>query len=271
MRYPHTILIGIAASLVIGSLALAADPSTITPVQLAQVPSTQGNAQTTKPLPGVMPLQPATPQLQLSNELKTLQGVERIEQRLAAMEAALKTLSGNLDVLASSTRAAHEQQQTLETRIQAQTEPRYEFPPAQRWQLVLGGSAVIDKRTGLTWQRQPNLQRIMWSQAAEVCHSAGLPPSTLNPVRGWRLPTASEIMGLTPLTQDSPFPVRPQGDSYWTSTINTSIRPYHAADGEDYPFVFRAGFSTNSSAIGAINTAPGGGSDSLGSVWCVRD
>ncbi len=271
MRYLHTILIGIAASLAIGSLALAADPSTITPVQLAQLPSAQGNTQATKPAPGVMPLQPVQTQIQLSNELKTLQGVERIEQRLAAIEAILKGLVGKVDILAESTRVAHEQQQTLATRIQAQTEPRYEFPPVQRWQLVLGGSAVFDKRTGLTWQRQPNLQRIMWAQAADVCHSAGLPPNTLNSVRGWRLPTASEIMGLTPLTQDSPFPVRPQGDSYWTSTINTAIRPYHAADGEDYPFVFRAGFSTNSSSIGAINTAPGGGSDSLGSVWCVRD
>lgn len=271
MRYPHTILIGIAASLVIGSLALAAAPSTITPVQLAQVPSTQGNAQTTKPLPGVIPLQPATPQLQLSNELKTLQGVERIEQRLAAMEAALKTLSGNLEVLASSTRAAHEQQLGLDTRIQAQTEPRYEFAPAQRWQLVLGGSAVFDKRTGLTWQRQQNTQPIMWSQAAEACRSVALPPNTLNPVRGWRLPTASEIMGLTPLTQDSPFPVRPNGDRYWTNTVDTFTRPYHHRDGEDYPFVFMAGFSTGSAGIGPINTAPGGGSDSLGGVWCVRD
>lgn len=272
MRYPRTVLICIVTSLVLHPLSHAADPPVVTPLQLAQLPSAQGNSQTTKPVPGVVPLQPAATQLQLSNELKTLQGVERIEQRLAAIDAILRGLVGKVDMLAEATRVAHEQQRLLGERIQAQTEQRHEYPPAQRWEIVYGGGAVVDKETGLIWQRQPGTAKLMWPQASDICVKLGV-PNTLTPHRGWRLPTVQELTTLAPLTQQSPFiGVQGGADSwYWTSTVDSATRPYHAGDGEDYPFVYRGSVSLNGgSSAGATGTAPGSGSGAGGSVWCVR-
>lgn len=259
MRYPYTAFICIAASLVLCSRAVAADPSVVIPIQLAQQPSAQGNAQATKPAPGFIPLQPAQTQIQLSNELKTLQGVERIEQRLAAIEAILKGLVGKVDLLAESTRAAHEQQRVLSERIQAQTETHHEFPSEQRWGLVYGGHAVLDRETGLVWRRgvvsRPN--GLAWADALEACRN-----NRTGGRGGWRLPSAEEFLSLYPIDSVAPFGNVVRKDDpgnpfvYWTNSF--------------------VEFSSNQSAYsvsitmnGALNLQRGGLSNSAG-YFCVR-
>ncbi len=259
MRYLHTILIGIAASLAIGSLALAADPSTITPVQLAQLPSAQGNTQATKPAPGVMPLQPVQTQIQLSNELKTLQGVERIEQRLAAIEAILKGLVGKVDILAESTRVAHEQQRVLSERIQAQTETHHEYPSEQRWGLVYGGHAVLDRETGLVWRRGvvsiPN--GLAWAGALEACRN-----DRTGGRGGWRLPSVEEFLSLYPIDPVAPFGNVVKKDDpgnpfvYWTD----SLVEFSSIQSAYYVSIAKNG---------ALNLQRGGLSNSAG-YFCVR-
>lgn len=257
------------------SLSLAGETPVATPLQLAQLPSSQGNAQSAKPVPGLAPIQSAPPQIQLSNELKTLQGVERLEQRVIQLEAILRSLVGKVDILSETTRVIHEQQRLLGERILTQTEQRHEYPPAQRWEVVYGGGAVVDKESGLIWQRQPGTAKVMWPQASDICVKLGV-PNTLTPHRGWRLPTVQELTTLAPLTQQSPF-IGVQGGSdpwYLTSTVNSATRPYHAADGEDYPFVYRGEVSLNggSSAVqpgqhqGQVQeqAAPSGAYDSVG-------
>ncbi|MDO8357582.1 MAG: DUF1566 domain-containing protein [Nitrospirota bacterium] len=272
MRAVLIMLTCAANILLMFSLSLADDYPLVTPLQIAQLPSAQGSAQPTKPVPGLAPIQSAPPQIQYSNEAKILQGVERLEQRVIQLEGVLKSLVGKVDILSETTRVAHEQQRLLDERIQAQTEQRYEYPPAQRWEVVYGGGAVVDKETGLIWQRQPGTAKLMWPQASDICVKLGV-PNTLTPHRGWRLPTVQELNTLAPLTQQSPFiGVQGGGDPwYWTSTVDGATRPYHAGDGEDYPFVYRVSFSLNGgSSAGATGTAPGSGSGAGGSVWCVR-
>lgn len=250
------------------SLSLAGETPVATVVQIAQLPSAQGNAQSAKPVPGLAPIQSTPPQIQYSNEMKTLQGVERLEQRVIQLEAVLKSLVGKVDILSETTHGAHEHQRLLDERIQAQTEQRHEYPPAQRWEVVYGGGAVVDKETGLIWQRQTGTATMPWPQAAGVCNILGV-PNILNPHRGWRLPTVQELSSLAPLTQQSPFTnVQWDGKWYWTSTINAASRPYHAGDGEDYPSVYAVGFSPTGSYVSSRETQPGSGSAS--GVWCVR-
>ena len=274
MRYALVVLTCVANSLFVCSLSLAEDHPVVTTFQVAQLPPQQANPPSVKPapgpVPGMVPLQQAPTQIQVSNELKTLQGVERLEQRMTLVETMLKQLVAKIDALSEITRVAHEQQRLLGETIQAQTQQRYEFPPAQRWELVFGGQAVVDKQTGLIWQRQVGTTSMLWSQAAGICAPLGV-PNALNPHRGWRLPTVHELSSLAPLTQQSPFVnVHWDGKWYWTSTVNTASRPYHAADGEDYPSVYAVGFSPTGSGVGSRATQPGLGSDSGGSVWCVR-
>lgn len=268
MRAVLIMLTCAANVLLMFSLSLAGDGPVAIPLQIAQLPSAQGNAQSTKPVPGLAPTQSVTPQIQYSNELKTLQGVERLEQRVIQLEAILKSLVGKVDILSEATRVAHEQERLLDERIQAQTEQRHEYLPAQRWEVVYGGGAVVDKETGLIWQRQTGTATMLWPQAAGVCNVLGV-PNILNPHRGWRLPTVQELSSLAPLTQQSPFTnVQWDGKWYWTSTINTASRPYHAGDGEDYPSVYAVGFSPTGSYVSSRETQPGLGLAS--GVWCVR-
>lgn len=259
MRYPHMALISIVLSLFVPCLSFAADPPGVAPLQLAQLPSAQGNSQTTKPVPGVVPLQPAPTQIQLSNELKTLQGVERIEQRLAAIEAILKSLVGKVDILAESTRTAQEQQRVLIERIQAQTETHREYPPAQRWGLVYGGHAVLDRETGLVWRRSvvSSPSGLAWVGALEACRN-----DRTGGRGGWRLPSAEEFLSLYPIDPVAPFTNVVKKDDpgnpfvYWTNSF------VEFSSNQD---AFYFSINTN----GALNLQRGGLSNRAG-YFCVR-
>ena len=65
------------------------------------------------------------------------------------------------------------------------------LPSDQRFVLVMGGGAVLDRETGLVWEQSPSSDKWVWSSASYVCHI-----STTGGRRGWRLPTLQELQSL---------------------------------------------------------------------------
>jgi hypothetical protein len=130
-----------------------------------------------------------------------------------------------------------------------------------------GGAAVLDRETGLVWERSPTSIQSDWYSANEYC----IRLTTVGGRMGWRLPTVQELYSLFDPTAVNP-PTLPAGHpftnihsqvdtpssgsiDYWTATFET-------AD----PFVRVVSFDT---PIGFqdISRNPTG---TDGYHWCVR-
>src|SRR5262247_3707722 len=64
------------------------------------------------------------------------------------------------------------------------------LPSATRFIVLsnFGGQAVLDRETGLVWEKSPNTAPMLWEPALEYCinHRVG-------DRQGWRLPTMAEL------------------------------------------------------------------------------
>ncbi|MBC8232956.1 DUF1566 domain-containing protein [bacterium] len=77
------------------------------------------------------------------------------------------------------------------------------LPAPERFVLVMGGEAVLDKETGLTWAKDANLAGTKtWQTAINYCFNL-----SLGGRKGWRLPTIEELASLVDTSQtDSALP-----------------------------------------------------------------
>ena len=103
------------------------------------------------------------------------------------------------------------------------------LPVAGRF-LVLSNfnnDAVLDRETGLVWQRTPSTAPLAWLPAYDGC----LREST-GGRKAWRLPSAPEVMSLfdpvpasmSPLPVGHPFNFPAAGTQLWTSTsVDTGL------------------------------------------------
>ena len=104
-------------------------------------------------------------------------------------------------------------------------------PPAgcnsSRFQCVMNNNeAVLDKETGLVWERLPDRGTNMtWAQAMDGCQDFGLGDR-----KGWRLATVEELTSLLDLTtiapalpSGHPFDAFPSDNGYWTATTDHSL------------------------------------------------
>ena len=96
------------------------------------------------------------------------------------------------------------------------------LPAAQRFVEVLDGAGVLDKETGLVWEKSPDTNARTWTEAIYYCYN-----KTVGGRKGWRLPTVDELASLVDPTQTDPaLPsghpfVNVQSGSYllyWSST-----------------------------------------------------
>jgi hypothetical protein len=91
---------------------------------------------------------------------------------------------------------------------------------ADRFQLVLGGAAVLDKLTGLVWERTPRTTAAgSWAGAVANCPFIGSTGSVL----GWRLPTIEELASLIDTSRTNPalpagHPFSSGNANYWSAT-----------------------------------------------------
>jgi hypothetical protein len=129
------------------------------------------------------------------------------------------------------------------------------LPASERFVLVMGGAAVLDKETGLVWEQSPSTSTFVFADESAASHCTTLPTGGR---LGWRLPTIQELASLVDPTQSSPslpsgHPFsNVQSSSYWSASaiaFNTVFALYvNFSDG--IPF---GGFKTGSYY-----------------VWCVR-
>jgi uncharacterized protein DUF1566 len=100
------------------------------------------------------------------------------------------------------------------------------LPPmtfAPRFQLVLGGQAVLDKETGITWERVPEVipnSSVSFQTGRAACHR-----KVIGGRIGWRLPTLDELASLIDRTQRGPalapghpFLLPQSTSNFWTTT-----------------------------------------------------
>lgn len=130
---------------------------------------------------------------------------------------------------------------------------------AKRFKVLtqFGGEAVLDRETGLTWQRSPSPSSSFdWGASATLCIG-----TAIGGRRGWRLPTAWELMTLKDPAQSNPAlpPNHPfegvvTGVLYWTSTASPDTA------------TSALGLSFTSGGQGIITSAKSGD----GLRWCVR-
>ena len=93
---------------------------------------------------------------------------------------------------------------------------------SERFELVLGGEAVLDKETGLVWAKNANIDGTRtWLDAMYYCRRN----LSIGDRKGWRLPTVEELASLVDTTQTDPalpsghpFNNVQQSHGYWSST-----------------------------------------------------
>ncbi len=126
-----------------------------------------------------------------------------------------------------------------------------------RFKAVLNGQAILDKETGLVWEKAPSATAVQWDDANYNCTLL----KTGNRM-GWRVPTVEEALSLfivsgstVKLPTDHPFQ-NLTGDYFWT---NSRV----AAPGQQ--FVWAIGPTDGSHAFESPTA-------SLHSTqaWCVR-
>lgn len=96
------------------------------------------------------------------------------------------------------------------------------LPAATRFVALsnFASAAVLDRETGLIWERTPSATRQLWESAQVVCNTL-----VVGNRKGWRLPTLQELASLVDPTVATPGPTLPaghpftaMGDIYWSAT-----------------------------------------------------
>lgn len=108
----------------------------------------------------------------------------------------------------------------------------YQILPAdKRFVLVMNDEAVLDKETGLVWERSPSNDKKDWDTANEIVRD-----KIIGSRKGWRLPTIEELTTLVDpsrhnpaLPKGHPF-INIQSDLYWSATT-VVIRLVQFSDG----------------------------------------
>jgi hypothetical protein len=142
--------------------------------------------------------------------------------------------------------------------------------PLPTWDTVINGptrfkvlvafnnAAVLDKETGLVWERSPESAPRDWFGAQIFCNDRAVGSRNR---KGWRLPTVQEIASLVDATRF--FPALPAGhpflnvqsEFYW-STTTVGFEPSYAW-GADFGGIVEGGARYTAKNIPNL-------------VWCVR-
>jgi hypothetical protein len=118
-------------------------------------------------------------------------------------------------------------------------------------------AAVLDRETGLVWERSPSTSTFTWENAQIHCNQLNLGKRL-----GWRIPTLQELASLVDgdpantssprLPHGHPFSSNVQSSFYWSATTLASVAS--GAWGVDFRH-------------GDVDV---GGKTGLNFVWCVR-
>jgi hypothetical protein len=121
--------------------------------------------------------------------------------------------------------------------------------------IIIAGTAVLDRETGLVWETSPSTSTFNWLQAQFYCNNLAVGNR-----KGWRLPTIQELASLIDPSVALPGPTLPAGHPfsnvqssfYWSATTIAN----NSSDAWDVLF-FNGSVLTN-------------GKSGTVFVWCVR-
>jgi len=94
------------------------------------------------------------------------------------------------------------------------------LPAADRFKLVMNNDeAVLDRETGLVWDKSPSTTKMSWISARSHCYK-----KEVGGRKGWRLPAIEELASLVDTSQSNPaLPAghpftNVQSSVYWSSS-----------------------------------------------------
>lgn len=133
------------------------------------------------------------------------------------------------------------------------------LPAAQRFVVLaaFNNDAVLDKETGLVWERSPQTTSARWSVAHRTCIE-----KNVGGQKGWRLPSLQELTTLVDPSIAPPGPTLPPGHPFLT--VQSTV--YWSATRLD----------EDARGSWAVHFGLGGGATFINwahsvQVWCVRD
>ena len=123
-----------------------------------------------------------------------------------------------------------------------------------------GGAAVLDRETGLVWERRPNGGFFSWSNAQKWCNQL-----KLGNRMGWHLPTIQELASLVDPSQSNP--ALPAGNPF----IDVNSSDYWSATtvATDTSFAWFVYFGV-SAAMDHVFSNRDKTDSTHNFVWCVR-
>jgi len=138
-----------------------------------------------------------------------------------------------------------------------------------RFELVMGGAAVLDHETGLVWEQAPSAQQLYWVDAVTACAN-----KKVGDRMGWHLPTFEQLASLVDPTNVNtssgpalpighPFTNISMGDAYHSSTTFTAY-----FSGPDTPSIWVRTVHFRYAITSGVGTEYSAAS--YGHVWCVR-
>jgi Protein of unknown function (DUF1566) len=133
------------------------------------------------------------------------------------------------------------------------------LPAAQRFVVLaaFNNDAVLDKETGLVWERSPQTTSARWSVARRTCIEKNVEGQ-----KGWRLPSLQELTTLVDPSIAPPGPTLPPGHPFLT--VQSTV--YWSATRVD----------EDARGSWAVHFGLGGGATFINwahsvQFWCVRD
>ena len=123
----------------------------------------------------------------------------------------------------------------------------------------MSSAAVLDRETGLVWERSPSTELVTWRAGQVRCNEF----VTIGNRLGWRLPTLQELASLIDPSQNSP--ALPPGHPF----LGVQIADYYftaTADSRNTDNKYIVSFSGD----GDLANGQAGNQLELKFVWCVR-
>lgn len=135
---------------------------------------------------------------------------------------------------------------------------------AQRFKVLseFGGHAVLDKETGLVWEKAPATTNMAWAYALAECRNR-----TTGGRKGWRLPAIEELTSLldatsAPAVLPAGHPFVVDDTFYWSATSEV--------DPENVVLPGGSAWMLNSPLTFGLADTLNKLSTTVAHVWCVR-
>lgn len=180
------------------------------------------------------------------------------QQHQQQQQQQLKQILEKLDQVLAATKSGGGEG-TKNERPEENSTPRWDqvLPVSQRFAVLpaFNNDAVLDKETGLVWEKSPQATALSLTNARLACAN-----KVVGGRKGWRLPSLPELTSLVDPSVASPGPTIPTGHPF--VSVQSANYWSISANGENPTLMWGVGFSNG--AVLGVNKA----FDQR--AWCVR-